>query len=48
MWTILFFPIQLASITISSWLEQTENSTIMLQEAIHKFFDEGTSLDRVS
>jgi hypothetical protein len=44
MWTILFFPIHLASITISSWVEKKENSTYILQAAFHKFFEEGISL----
>ena len=43
MWTILFFPIHLASITISSWVEKKENSTYILQEAVRKFFEEGIS-----
>ena len=48
MWTILFFPIHLASITISSWVEKKENSTFILQEAVNKFFKEGISFGRLS
>ena len=48
MWTILFFPIHLASITISSWVDKKENSTFILQEAINKFFNEGISFGILS
>ena len=43
-WTTLFFPLHLVSSTITSWWKKTNNSSYLLQEALHKFHGEGVSL----
>ena len=48
MWTFLFFPVHLASITFSSWMGKKDNSTLILQEPFNKFFTKGVSFGILS
>ena len=43
-WTILFFPLHLVSITICSCWNKKNNTAHVLQDALHKFRDAGITL----